>query len=54
MERPSYLLPSSAVRARYGISSMTIWRWLKNESLNFPKPVVINKRNYWKLAQLDA
>ena len=29
-----------------GISDMSLWRWL--EYRNFPKPVYIGKRRYWR------
>lgn len=47
-------LPTGAVRTRYGVSDMSLWRWLRNEALGFPHPTVINKRRYWKLADLEA
>jgi predicted DNA-binding transcriptional regulator AlpA len=40
-------LPAAAVRERYGIAKMTIWRWLQNEALGFPRPSRINNRLYW-------
>ena len=54
MKNPAYLLPSTAVRARYGVSQMTVWRWLQKKALGFPKPIRINERNYWKLQELEA
>jgi len=47
-------LQSSAVRARYGVSDMTIWRWLQNTSLGFPAPIRINSRRFWRLTELEA
>jgi predicted DNA-binding transcriptional regulator AlpA len=45
---------ANQVRARYGgISDMTLWRWLNDPALNFPKPVVINNRRYFSDEQLD-
>jgi predicted DNA-binding transcriptional regulator AlpA len=46
-------LQSSAVRARYGVSDMTIWRWLQNTSLGFPAPIRINGRRFWRLTELE-
>ena len=48
------LLPAKRVRARYDVSDMTVWRWLRDEKLNFPKPLIINGRRYWPEAELDA
>ena len=47
-------LPAGAVRARYGVSDMSLWRWLRNEALGFPAPIRINRRRFWKLAELEA
>jgi len=47
-------LPAGAVRARYGVSDMSIWRWLRHEALGFPAPIRINHRRFWKLADLEA
>lgn len=30
-----------------GVSSMTIWRWLKDDRMGFPKPVYVGRRRYW-------
>ena len=51
---PQTYLQSSAVRARYGVSDMTIWRWLHNNELGFPAPLRINGRRFWRLSQLEA
>ena len=47
-------LTAPGVRARYGISKQTIWRWLRRHELGFPKPTRINTRLYWKLCELEA
>jgi predicted DNA-binding transcriptional regulator AlpA len=52
-EHQTYL-PASQVCARYGVSAMTVWRWLKNTALGFPSPTFINKRRYWDLSKLQA
>jgi predicted DNA-binding transcriptional regulator AlpA len=42
------------VRERYGQrSKMWLWR-MRDRDPDFPKPVVIGKRNYWRLADLIA
>jgi predicted DNA-binding transcriptional regulator AlpA len=45
-------LPAARVRARYGVSSMSIERWLQNAKLNFPRPMYIGRYRYWRLADL--
>lgn len=46
-------LPAREVRARYGVVSRTVDRWLKDESMGFPAPAdVIRGRRYWREADL--
>lgn len=47
-------LPAGRVRARYNVSDMSLYRWLRDETLNFPKPIYINRYRYWRLADLLA
>lgn len=37
-----------------GISDMTLWRWLDNPDLDFPRPIYIGRRRYWKEAEIVA
>lgn len=37
-----------------GISDMTLWRWLNNPALNFPKPIYITRRRYWRDVEVSA
>lgn len=52
--KPEDLLPAAQVRIRYGVSDMSIHRWLKDETLSFPQPLRINNRRYWRIADLQA
>jgi predicted DNA-binding transcriptional regulator AlpA len=46
------LIPAAQVRARYGgCSDMWIWRRLKGDP-DFPRPVYIAKRRFWRLGEL--
>lgn len=47
------LLSGRAVCQRYGVSSMTVYRWQRDPDLNFPRPVDINGRLYWYVDQLE-
>jgi predicted DNA-binding transcriptional regulator AlpA len=47
-------LPAAQVRARYGVSDMSLWRWIRDEALGFPHPLRINGRRFWKLTDLEA
>lgn len=47
------LISAAAVRDLCaGISDMTLWRWLNDPEMDFPKPVYIGKRRYWREAEL--
>jgi len=46
-------LNAAQVRARYGgVSDMTLWRWLRDKELGFPKPRRINRLRYWNDSEL--
>jgi hypothetical protein len=47
-------LPAPKVCRRYDITPRTLDRWLEREALNFPRPLVINRRRYWPLDSLIA
>jgi aromatic ring-cleaving dioxygenase len=54
-EESDVFLSARQVRERYGNrSDMALWRWLRDEKLNFPKPLYINQFRYWKLTELVA
>jgi predicted DNA-binding transcriptional regulator AlpA len=49
------LLNSAQTRARVGgVSSMCIWRWMRDPKVQFPQPVRIGgkARNYWRLGDI--
>lgn len=49
------LLNSKQTRKRVGdVSAMCIWRWMRDERVLFPKPIQINRRNYWRLGDLRS
>jgi predicted DNA-binding transcriptional regulator AlpA len=47
-------LPARKVWERYGVTSMTLWRWIYDDKLNFPAPVYIRRFRYWRLSDLVA
>jgi predicted DNA-binding transcriptional regulator AlpA len=47
-------LPARAVWERYGITTMTLYRWIASEALGFPPPVYLGRFRYWKIADLLA
>ena len=46
---------SAWVMKYFGISKVTLWRWLnKRPDLDFPKPFLINGRKYWVKSQIQS
>lgn len=37
-----------------GISDMCLWRWLSDPKLNFPQPIYIKTRRYWRRGDVTA
>ena len=54
MQERECFLPAAQVKQRYGVTDMSLWRWLKDESLAFPEPMKIKGRRFWRLADLQA
>lgn len=46
-------LPASAVQARYAITPMTLYRWLRDPEMAFPQPLVIRRRRLFPREALD-
>jgi predicted DNA-binding transcriptional regulator AlpA len=42
------------LKQRFGISQMALHRWLRDERVNFPRPIVISGFRYWKKADVLA
>lgn len=47
------LLPDPRVAQRYNVNPRTLYRWDENPALGFPKPLVINRRKYRRLNELE-
>lgn len=47
-------LPARQVWERYGVTQMTLWRWLRDPDLNFPRPHYLGRYRYWKISDLEA
>ena len=45
-------LPARRVWERYGVTAMTLHRWLADDSMGFPPPVYIGRFRYFRLADL--
>jgi hypothetical protein len=48
------LLPTKLVCERYAVTDRTVSRWERDPDLAFPQPVVINRRKYYREAELTA
>lgn len=46
--------PARKVWERYGVTSMTISRWLDDEDMGFPRPTYFGRFRYWKTSDLEA
>jgi hypothetical protein len=46
-------LPAPAVQARYAVSDVTLWRWCRDPKLRFPKAFLVNRRRFFKRAELE-
>ena len=47
-------LPGPKTARRYGVSDRTIARWEQDETLGFPKPMLVNGRKFHPLDELEA
>lgn len=45
-------LTAPQVQARYHISDTTLYRWVKDPGLGFPRPKIIRRRKYFKETEL--
>lgn len=55
MNSDEEMLTAKQTRQRYGgLSDMSLWRWLRDPDLKFPKPMIINSRRYWRRADLTS
>lgn len=47
------LISIGDVRRMFGdVSDMTIWRWQQDADLNFPKPIYVQRRRFWRESEL--
>jgi len=48
------LIPAPKLRAKLGISAVTLWRWRHDKKCGFPAPKVINGRLYFPVTAVSA
>lgn len=42
------------VKQRYHISEMSLYRWIRDEEMAFPKPLTIKRRRLFKREEIEA
>jgi predicted DNA-binding transcriptional regulator AlpA len=47
-------IPAPKLRAKLGISAVTLWRWRHDKKCSFPSPTVINGRLYFPVTAVSA
>jgi predicted DNA-binding transcriptional regulator AlpA len=53
LPNPREYLTGPQVDHRYGVSSMTRWRWLNDPELGFPQPLRIRGRLFFSLTEIE-
>lgn len=49
------LIPAQTVRHLCGgVSDMTLWRWLNDPAIDFPQPIYIARRRYWRQTEIGS
>ena len=51
---PGSFIPAPKLRAKLGISAVTLWRWRNDQASEFPLPKVIKGRLYFRLVEVAA
>jgi len=46
------LLGSAKVKKIIDVGDMSLWRWIKAGA--FPKPIKIQRHNYWRVDEINA
>ncbi len=47
-------VPASEVMRMLGISKATLWRYVRDPDLGFPKPIKLKRTRLWKQSAIDA
>ena len=47
-------LPAPQLCKRHGISQMSLWRRMRDPKLNFPQPIIVSGRRYFRLTEIQA
>jgi predicted DNA-binding transcriptional regulator AlpA len=52
-DKTDALISGPNLRKRQDVSEMTIWRRKKDKALNFPQPIKISGRNFFRLSEIE-
>ncbi len=50
----STYLPGRQVWERYGVTAMSLHRWVRDPDMRFPEPIYIGRHRFWLLADLEG
>ena len=45
---------ASHVWRRYGVTAMTLHRWINDPGMKFPRPIYFGKNRFWLISELEA
>lgn len=48
------LVPTREVVRRYGVTDRTLAAWASRRETEFPQPVTVNRRKFWRRGELEA
>jgi predicted DNA-binding transcriptional regulator AlpA len=46
------MISAPRVRAKFGITEMTLYRWVHDADLGFPQPLKVRERNFFRASEL--
>ena len=52
--RKSIRVPAKVVLTRYSIGDQTLRRWLADPGIGFPRPLVVRRRRYFRVEDIEA
>jgi predicted DNA-binding transcriptional regulator AlpA len=53
-EESNRYLSAPEVMRRLGVSQMSLWRYLHNSKMKFPRPYKFSRNRFWSLCELIA
>lgn len=50
---PDALVPKPRLAAELGVSTRTLSRWLDDDVIAFPRPIVVRNRNFFRRSEIE-